>query len=449
MFLKKKYALVLAGGGAKGAYQIGAWKAFKELKIKFKAIAGTSAGALNGALMCQNDYKKALELWNNMSLEKIVSIPSEVIKDGKIDFNSKNLSILKDFRKNFFKNMGLDTNPLRNIIEKNVNEKKIRRSKIDFGLVTYELENFKSRELFIDEIEEGMLKDYLMASASLPGFKATKIRGKHYTDGGVYDNLPFGMIKERGYKDIIILDISGLGINRTPDIVGTNTILIKNSIDMGGIFDFSNSFIRSFMKLGYLDTLKAFGKIDGIVYFYKINKKITQKIEKILFNKDVFDEYQKYFRKKNLQFSKEEIIKNIQEILPKSMKKHKYLSIPLAESAALSLNLEKNNNYKYSVLIKSIWKKYNDIEKTLSDSTIVNNHNFFEILSHRLKNIDFSKDIKHLFKATPYELERDLEHIFGKDIAKLRSKALENFFPHLLPAKIFFTVLKRYFNSNN
>lgn len=46
----KEYGLVLEGGGAKGAYQIGVWKALMEYGIKIKAIAGVSVGALNGAL---------------------------------------------------------------------------------------------------------------------------------------------------------------------------------------------------------------------------------------------------------------------------------------------------------------------------------------------------------------------------------------------------------------
>ena len=52
-------ALVLSGGGAKGSYQIGVWKALRELNIHFDIITGTSSGALNGALMTQNSYHKA------------------------------------------------------------------------------------------------------------------------------------------------------------------------------------------------------------------------------------------------------------------------------------------------------------------------------------------------------------------------------------------------------
>ena len=49
--LTKEYGLVLDGGGARGAYQIGAWKALKEAGVKISAVAGTSVGALNGALI--------------------------------------------------------------------------------------------------------------------------------------------------------------------------------------------------------------------------------------------------------------------------------------------------------------------------------------------------------------------------------------------------------------
>ena len=53
--LEKEYGVVLEGGGAKGAYQIGAWRALWEAGVKIRGISGTSVGALNGALMCMGD----------------------------------------------------------------------------------------------------------------------------------------------------------------------------------------------------------------------------------------------------------------------------------------------------------------------------------------------------------------------------------------------------------
>ena len=48
----RQYGLVLEGGGARGAYQIGAWMALRQAGIRIKGIAGASVGALNGALIC-------------------------------------------------------------------------------------------------------------------------------------------------------------------------------------------------------------------------------------------------------------------------------------------------------------------------------------------------------------------------------------------------------------
>ena len=59
----EKYAVALAGGGSKGIYQVGAWKALKELGIEFEAVTGTSIGAVNGSFMVQGDITKAENMW--------------------------------------------------------------------------------------------------------------------------------------------------------------------------------------------------------------------------------------------------------------------------------------------------------------------------------------------------------------------------------------------------
>ena len=57
--LTKEYGIVLEGGGARGSYQIGAWKALREAGIKIRGIAGASVGALNGALICMKKRKRS------------------------------------------------------------------------------------------------------------------------------------------------------------------------------------------------------------------------------------------------------------------------------------------------------------------------------------------------------------------------------------------------------
>lgn len=59
--------LVLAGGGGKGAYQVGCWRAMRELGVEVSVIAGTSVGGLNAALMAQGDEEAAQELWRSIT----------------------------------------------------------------------------------------------------------------------------------------------------------------------------------------------------------------------------------------------------------------------------------------------------------------------------------------------------------------------------------------------
>ena len=89
----ERYGLVLAGGGGKGAYQIGAWRALKEMEIAFDAIAGVSIGSINGALIAADEYDKAVDMWNNVSVDKGVRI-SENLPDPENLFSKKNWSAL-------------------------------------------------------------------------------------------------------------------------------------------------------------------------------------------------------------------------------------------------------------------------------------------------------------------------------------------------------------------
>ncbi len=82
--LEKEYGIVLEGGGARGAYQIGVWKALREAGMKIKGVAGTSVGALNGALICMDDLEKAEEIWGNMTYSTVLQIDDSMIEKLKI-----------------------------------------------------------------------------------------------------------------------------------------------------------------------------------------------------------------------------------------------------------------------------------------------------------------------------------------------------------------------------
>jgi NTE family protein len=112
----EKYGLVLAGGGGKGAYQIGAWQALRELGISFNAIVGTSIGSINGALIASGDYEKAVDFWNSISVEKGIRISAE-LPDAENLFSKKNWGALF---KEFIKNGGIDASPAKDFIRSEV-----------------------------------------------------------------------------------------------------------------------------------------------------------------------------------------------------------------------------------------------------------------------------------------------------------------------------------------
>jgi NTE family protein len=217
------------------------------------------------------------QILDDIGLDDIVDIPKELVRDGEFVLDRKNFNVLLQYRKKILKNRGLDTSPLRKKLKLYLDETKIRKSKIDLGIITYQLNELKPFEIFIDQMDEGYVIDYLLASASLPGFAATKISSNQFIDGGVYNNIPYETARRRGYKNIILVDISGLGINRRPDIKNTRTVYIKNSINMGGVLDFNKKFMRKFKKLGYLDTLHIYNRLTGWKYFIVRDDRIEKK----------------------------------------------------------------------------------------------------------------------------------------------------------------------------
>lgn len=70
--MRKKTALVLSGGGAKGAFQVGAEKYARETKgFQWDVISGVSIGAANGAFLAMRRHDRLLEIWNSISLDAV------------------------------------------------------------------------------------------------------------------------------------------------------------------------------------------------------------------------------------------------------------------------------------------------------------------------------------------------------------------------------------------
>ena len=249
-------ALVLAGGGARGSYQVGVWRALAELGWQPQIITGTSVGCLNGAMFALDQYETARDMWLTIRSRDVMELPEE----------NADPAGLHTFLRDVVREGGMDVTPLEEIVDRVLDEDALRAAPIRFGLVTVERRGLRARELPLEEIPEGKVKDYLLASAAcFPALRARDIDGVKYLDGGYSDNMPTGLAQRMGAQELVCVDLEGIGITR-PNRTGLPTILIRSAWELGDILHFDPDTARRNMELGYFDTLRAFGRIRGCAY---------------------------------------------------------------------------------------------------------------------------------------------------------------------------------------
>lgn len=259
--------LALEGGGAKGAYHMGVVKAYLEAGHEFDAIAGTSIGALNGAVIAQGDFEIGYQLWEGLDARSIFDLSDEeyrLLMRRKLDTAA--LRHLAARTKKLIAGRGMDTRKMRLMIQSVVDEDRLRSASADFGLVTVSLTDRAPLELYKEDIPQGRMLDYLMASAAFPGFQATFIDDKAFIDGGLYDNCPINMLARKGYTNIVAVRTLGLGVTRKllyPDLAITN---ISPSEPLGGMMSFNPEAIRRSMSMGYYDALRQLRGLQGRIY---------------------------------------------------------------------------------------------------------------------------------------------------------------------------------------
>ena len=267
-----KRAIVLSGGGAKGAYQIGVWKALRKLKLNYSIFTCTIVGALNGAFFVQKDYFKAVHMWYHMSFAHVFEH-----MDGDYHTLEGKKNILLTYAKGIL-NGGMDISRLEETLDKYLNVKRFYRSPIDFGLITVNLSDMKPVSICKKDIKPQELKDYLIASAScFPAFPVKEIHGKKYIDGGYYDNIPIQLALDLGADEIIAVDLKAIGLKKKVKDRSVPITYITPRCDLGSFLVFDKTLARRAMRLGYFDTLKTFHKLEGNYYtFYRGElKKLT------------------------------------------------------------------------------------------------------------------------------------------------------------------------------
>ena len=261
-----KRAVVLSGGGTKGAYELGVWRALIELSVDFQIVTGTSIGSINGAMMAAGDFEKCESMWHEMTMGDLMSETHTAARTLKQFFTGDIYAT--DVFGTTIVSGGVDNSPFYDFIEKNVDEESIRKSDCDYGLVTVRIRDRKPFCLPKSEIPKGLLNDYVIASSSVyPIFPMHLIGEDYYIDGMYHDNLPIDLAASMGAGEFVVVDLHPEP--QHPHYAGRPYVTyITPSEDLGGILEFDRKRLEKNIEMGYRDAMRAFGRYKGYSYCF-------------------------------------------------------------------------------------------------------------------------------------------------------------------------------------
>ncbi len=170
-----KVCLILSGGGSNGVIQVGYCKYFHERGIEFSVITGTSTGALQGAMYAQEKYPDLENIW--MSIK------------GKADIYKHHFPF--SYIQGVFKKSLYSAKPLRQLIEKNVNEHLLIAAKQMFVSCSTNLSTMKQYYVASSEGNREIIKKFIYASSAFPmAFEPVAYNGSEFWDGGIVEPIP-------------------------------------------------------------------------------------------------------------------------------------------------------------------------------------------------------------------------------------------------------------------
>lgn len=265
-----KRAIVLGGGGSRGAYEIGVWRALRELNIDFDIVTGTSIGALNGYFFVTGEFEQALNLWENVTVDDVMRNGVNLeLSEFQQMLTFKNRAQLKRYIESYIKNKGVDIEPFVDLLKRYVDPLKIKASPIPFGVVTAEWPRLKQMDVILQNVADDEVVDYLLASSAVfPIFPIHSFKGKSFVDGGYRDALPIPFAIKLGANEIIAVNLYH-NVDFHKDYLNMPFVKhIKPSWDLGSLLLFKQEVIHGNLILGYNDAMKAYGKYVGTRYTF-------------------------------------------------------------------------------------------------------------------------------------------------------------------------------------
>lgn len=263
----RRFGLVLAGGGAKGAYEAGVLKYMAEIELSPYIIAGTSIGALNGAVVAshqsfQRGVDHVLELWTELGKKQILKLN----KNGKALFQPKPLEK--------FLRQAVKPDQLRKGIELWVAAFPSQKiSNIEFSSIEQLLidvvSSKKGRAAHYFHVQKSPddenLYEILLASAAIPvAFPPREIDGQKYVDGFLGDNVPLKALAVKGCTDVIVIHLENGSLWSRYDFPKISIIEIRPRENLGGALNglnFNSQYINQLKNNGYNDAQYYLGEI--------------------------------------------------------------------------------------------------------------------------------------------------------------------------------------------
>lgn len=279
-----KLALVLAGGGAKGAYQIGVWDALRRLGVSkyIEGISGTSIGAVNTLLIAKGDYDYAEAAWNRLSKSEFRKQNRERLK--KINRESYAFAPVWPMVKEMFASQA----ELRNELFQAVGGGQAERITQKFRVFSTAIEVAKDGSLqpfptYLpwDGLSGFEIVNVILASSAVPFvYDSVEIKGKKYYDGGIpgapgRDNVPVTPLYRSGYRDFIVVHLKQGGsevdkvrkqLAEYQDCRAVHIVPGRGfQDDMGAMFKLTPEVTKKNICMGREDAMSLRGKLTDLL----------------------------------------------------------------------------------------------------------------------------------------------------------------------------------------
>jgi NTE family protein len=264
--------LALQGGGAHGAYTWGVLdRLLEEAWLAFDGISGTSAGAMNAAVMAcgleqggAQGAKKALEdFWKRIADAAAFSPfrrgPFEILT-GKWTLDYSPAFVVADAAARLYSPYTIDagkSNPLQKILEESIDFERLTRAKTKLFVTATNVQTGRGRVFRNADMSPAIL----LASACLPSmFQAVEIDGEPYWDGGFTGNPTITpLVRECESHDTILISINPFERPGTP----RSAIEIQNRLNE---ISFNSPLIKELRMAALLRRVADPGTGEGAVW---------------------------------------------------------------------------------------------------------------------------------------------------------------------------------------